>query len=438
MGQFQFKLPDIGEGTAEAEIVAWHVKPGDKVKEDQPLVDMMTDKATVELSSPVDGVVAAIAGKPGDKAAVGSVLVTFDTGAAGVATKEPANGKPAPAPAAAPAAAPAPAPAPAKSAPSPAPVAEKPAAPKPVAAPVASHEPRTPTAKLGAKPMASPAVRQRAEELGVKLQYVTPTGPQGRITHEDLDAYLQAGERAGAPTLARAKRDGVEDIPVIGLRRQIAERMQLSKRHIPHFSYVEEVDMTALDELRAHLNANKAVDQPKLTVLPFLMQAMVKAMPAFPQMNALYDDEAGVVHRHAAVHLGIATQTDKGLMVPVIRHAEALDLWQMASEILRLAAAARNGSAKREELTGSTITITSLGTLGGIVSTPVINRPEVAIINPNKMVERPMVKGGQVVIRKMMNLSSSFDHRVVDGADAAEFIQRLKGLLEQPATIFIN
>jgi 2-oxoisovalerate dehydrogenase E2 component (dihydrolipoyl transacylase) len=418
MGAFQFKLPDIGEGTAEAEIVAWHVKVGDKVKEDQPLVDMMTDKATVELTSPVDGIVQSIGGEVGKKAAVGAVLVTFQTeGGADLPAAKPKEEKKA----AAPAPAPAPKPEPVK----PAPVVH--AAP----AAVAKH-----TAP-GARPAASPAVRRRADELGVKLQYVPGTGPQGRITHQDLDTFVASGGKGAVVARGKVARTGIQDIPVIGMRRQIAERMQLAKRHIPHFTYVEEVDMTAVDELRAAMNATKKKEQPKLTVLPFFMLTMAKALEDFPQINALYDDEAGVVHRYEGVHIGMAAQTDKGLMVPVVRHVESLDIWALAGEIARLAAAARDGKAKREELMGSTITLTSLGTLGGVVATPVINRPEVGIICPNKIIERPVVKNGQIVVRKMMNLSSSFDHRVVDGADAAAFIQRMKVLLEQPALIFM-
>lgn len=419
MGAFQFKLPDIGEGTAEAEIVAWHVKVGDRVKEDQPLVDMMTDKATVELTSPVDGIVQSRNGEVGKKAAVGAVLVTFTTeGGTDVPAEKPKDEKKAAAPAPAPA--PAPKPEPVKAAPV-------------VSAPAAAPKHTAP----GARPAASPAVRRRADELGVKLQYVPGTGPQGRITHQDLDSFVASGGKGSAVARGKVARTGIQDIPVIGMRRQIAERMQLAKRHIPHFTYVEEVDMTAVDELRAAMNATKKKEQPKLTVLPFFMLTMAKALEDFPQINALYDDEAGVVHRHEGVHIGMAAQTDKGLMVPVVRHVESLGVWELADEIARLAAAARDGKAKREELMGSTITLTSLGTLGGVVATPVINRPEVGIICPNKIIERPVVKSGQIVVRKMMNLSSSFDHRVVDGADAAAFIQRMKVLLEQPALIFM-
>jgi 2-oxoisovalerate dehydrogenase E2 component (dihydrolipoyl transacylase) len=291
------------------------------------------------------------------------------------------------------------------------------------------------------RPPASPAVRRRAEECGIKLQFVQGSGPGGRILHADLDTHLAGGQ---APVIASAdplyaKRSGVDDVPVIGLRRQIAERMQMSKRQIPHFTYVEEIDVTELENLRAHLNATRTAEQPKLTLLPFFMRALVRVLPDFPQINATFDDEAGVVRRSAAVHIGMAAQTSKGLLVAVIKHAEARDLWDCAAEVSRLAKVAKDGKATREELTGSTITLSSLGALGGLMATPVINRPEVAIIGPNKIVRRPVVRDDdQIVIRKMMNLSSSFDHRVVDGADAAEFIQRLRAVLEQPAAIFVR
>jgi 2-oxoisovalerate dehydrogenase E2 component (dihydrolipoyl transacylase) len=294
--------------------------------------------------------------------------------------------------------------------------------------------------KLGDKPIASPAVRERAHELGIQLQYVAGSGPAGRITHQDLDNYIASGGRGAA--IARpggyAPRDGIEDIKVIGLRRKIAEKMQDAKRRIPHFAYVEEIDMTELESLRAHLNKTKHKDQPKLNVLPFLMRALVRVLPDYPQINARFDDDAGVVHRYAAVHIGIATQTANGLLVPVVKHAEARDVWDSALEVARVAALARDNKASKDDLTGSTITITSLGTLGGVVTTPVINHPEVAIIGPNAIIERPVVRNGQVVVRKMMNLSSSFDHLVVDGYDAAEFIQRIKALLEHPATLFMD
>lgn len=426
MAKFVFKLPDVGEGTAEAEIVTWHVKPGDTVKEDQPIVDVMTDKATVELTSPVVGVVSETTGQAGDKAAVGSILITFEVEGDGNVATEKAAAKPAAPPkveAPKPAAAPAPKPEPVV------------AAPK-VAAPEKAVQPRV----AGERPLASPAVRKRADEMGIKLQYVPGTGPGGRIAHEDLDAYVASGatspSRGGGGGLA--KRSGVDEIKIIGLRRKIAERMQAAKRHIPHITYVEEVDVTELDDLRLYMNATKQADQPKLTLLPFFMRAICAALPDHPQINSTFDDEANVVYRHKPVHIGIATQTPNGLMVPVVRHAEARDVWDAALELKRVAEAARTGKASVEELSGSTITITSLGTLGGITHTPIINRPEVAIVGPNKIVERPVVRNGQVAIRKMMNISSSFDHRIIDGFDAASFIQTIKMMLEHPATIFMR
>lgn len=470
MGKFVFKLPDVGEGTAEAEIVAWHVRVGDVVAEDAPLVDVMTDKATVEMTSPVAGKVVEVNGEPGDMAAVGSPIVVFETEAeadagppASMPTKpvEPAQPPASPPPAVQEA---------------PQPKAEKPrlkapsgavwseeavlaamqgAAPKAVSVPSAAmpkgaaSPPKPPPSQAVARPasadpavrewsgLASPAVRARAQKLGVELSQIRGTGPDGRITHEDLDAVLvpAVGARQGA---ALAQKNGVEPVKVIGLRRKIAEKMQDAKRRIPHFAYVEEADLTELEELRAHLNATKRNDQPKLTLLPFLMRALVLALPDFPQINARYDDEQGVVYRHDNVDIGIATQTDNGLIVPVVRHAEARDVWDSAAEVSRLAAAVRANTAGKDELSGSTITITSLGALGGIVTTPVINHPEVAIIGVNKLIERPVVKNGAIVVRKMMNLSSSFDHRVVDGYDAAAFIQRVKGMLEHPASLFIE
>src|SRR6202012_5144903 len=281
--------------------------------------------------------------------------------------------------------------------------------------------------------------RHRAEEMGIKLQFVPGTGPAGRITHEDLDAYVASGGRAGVARGSNsAQPDGIDEVKVIGLRRRIAESMQNAKRRIPHFAYVEEIDMTELESLRAHLNKTRRADQPNLTVLPFLMRALVNVLPQYPQINARFDDEAGVVHRHHAVHIGIATQTANGLIVPVVKHAEARDVWDSALEVTRVSTAARENKAGKDELTGSTITITSLGTLGGVATTPVINYPEVGIIGPNAIIERPVVRDGAIVIRKMMNLSSSFDHRVVDGYDAAEFIQKIKALLEHPAMLFMD
>ena len=416
MTKFIFRLPDVGEGTTEAEIVAWHVAVGDRVEEDQALADVMTDKATVEMTTPVSGVVVALHGDLGDMAPVGQPLATIEIEAAGEAAEvKPAKAEPEPTVA--------PARPAAKPEPAPAPVAK--------AAPVARAE--------GHRPLASPAVRRRADELRIDLATVPGTGPAGRISQDDLSRFL-AGGASAAPALASGlvRREGVEQIKVIGLRRKIAEKMQDAKRRIPHFAYVEEVDVTELEDLRVHLNATKAPDQPRLTLLPFLVRALTRILPRYPQINARFDDDAGIIHRHAAVHLGVATQTPNGLIVPVLRHAEARDLWDCAAEIARLAQAARDGKATMDELSGSTITLTSLGPLGGITTTPIINHPEVAIIGPNKMVERPVVRHGQIVVRRMMNLSSSFDHRVVDGYDAAEFIQAVKALLEHPATLFID
>jgi 2-oxoisovalerate dehydrogenase E2 component (dihydrolipoyl transacylase) len=454
MGQYVFKLPDVGEGTAEAEIVAWHVRVGDVVKEDAPLVDVMTDKATVEMTAPVTGRIVSIHGEPGEMAPVGSAIAVFETDAEADAEPSP---PPPPPPAPEPkvngdASAAASQPKPRIKVPSgtvmseeaaqaalqnqsPAPsAAQKPAPSQSLTRPAASE----PDVKEWGQAHASPAVRARAQKLGVDLATIRGSGPDGRVTHDDLDRVLVpvAGARGGGGT-ALAERNGIEPVKVIGLRRKIAEKMQEAKRRIPHFAYVEECDLTELEELRAHLNATKRNDQPKLTVLPFLMRALSVSLPDFPQINARYDDESGVVYRHESVDIGIATQTDNGLIVPVVRHVEARDIWSCAAEVSRLAAAVRANTAGKDELSGSTITITSLGPLGGIVTTPVINHPEVAIIGVNKLVERPVVKSSQIVVRKMMNLSSSFDHRVVDGYDAAAFIQRVKGLLEHPAALFM-
>jgi len=427
MGRFVFKLPDLGEGTAEAEIVAWHAKLGDTISEDAPLVDMLTDKATVEMTSPVAGKLIEISGAPGDMAAVGAPIAIFEVEGAGNAkaeTKPPPVAAPVPVPEA--------------------PVAAEVSEPRLVAvseaatrAPVVAAR-AIPVRSEGEKPLASPAVRRRAEDLGVKLNHVVGTGPAGHITHEDLDAFIAGGGSGLGHASGLARRTAIEEVKVIGMRRAIARQMQEAKRRIPHFAYVEEVDMTELEELRVHLNATKRSDQPKLTLLPFLMRALARVLPAYPQINARFDDEAGVVHRHAGVHIGIATQTTNGLVVPVVKHAETLDIWNAAVEVARLAEIARSGKGSKEDLSGSTITITSLGPLGGVATTPVINHPEVAIIGPNKVVERPVVRHGQIAVRKMMNLSSSFDHRVVDGYDAAEFIQRVKAMLEHPATLFMD
>ncbi|EHK66395.1 dihydrolipoamide acetyltransferase family protein [Achromobacter arsenitoxydans] len=444
MGIHIIKMPDIGEGIAEVELVGWHVKVGDTVAEDQPLADVMTDKATVEIPSPVVGKVVALGGDVGQVMAVGGELIRLEVegegnvkaGAAAPAPAQKAAAPAAEAPAAAAPAKPAPEkPAPEKAAASAAPAAQsrQPAARHASGAPAAARQP-------GEKPLASPAVRKRAWDLGIELRFVQGSGPAGRIMHEDLDAYLQGqGGTSGARTgSAYAERNDEEAVPVIGLRRKIAQKMAESKRRIPHFSYVEEIDVTELEDLRVQLNAKWGESRGKLTLLPLLARAMVVALRDFPQINARYDDEAGVVTRYGAVHIGIATQSDGGLMVPVMRHAEARDLWSMAAEIGRLAQAVRNGSAGRDELSGSTITITSLGPLGGIVTTPVINHPEVGIVGVNRIVERPAIRNGAVVARKLMNLSSSFDHRVVDGMDAARFIQAVRALLEQPALLFVE
>jgi 2-oxoisovalerate dehydrogenase E2 component (dihydrolipoyl transacylase) len=459
MGRYIVKLPDIGEGTTEAEIVKWHVMPGQEIREEDPLVDIMTDKATVEIPAPVAGTVVAIEGEVGEKRAVGSQLVTLDVAGAGnvadgttpAAEKRPASPHPPGARAPGP--------------PSPA-VRERETKRSAKAAPGTAKkgngemavtslsrtageggeatraEPgeglRPAIARIhGAKPLASPAVRRRAWDLGIELQFVPASGPAGRITQEDLDAYAANGVHPGPGITALARRDGVEEVPITGLRRAIAEHLQLSKRHIPHFSYIEEVDVTALEELRAELNARHE-SRGHLTLLPFLVRAIVNAVAEHPQVNARFDDEAGILHRYNAVHVGVATQTDAGLLVPVLHHAEASDVWQAAAGIARLADVARAGTATREELTGSTITVTSLGALGGLAATPVINYPEVAIIGVNRIAERPVVRDGQIAIRRMMNLSSSFDHRIVDGWAAASFIQRIKRDLEQPALLFVG
>jgi 2-oxoisovalerate dehydrogenase E2 component (dihydrolipoyl transacylase) len=436
MGIHIIKMPDIGEGIAEVELVKWHVQVGDRVSEDQVLADVMTDKATVEIPSPVIGSVLALGGAVGEVMAVGSELIRIEVEGAGNAGADaPAKAAAAP-PKAPPPAAVVAAPAPAQT-PTPAPPPPAPA-PAPRSAPTGAMPI---TRKPDDKPIASPAVRRKAWEVGIDLQFVQGSGPAGRILHEDLDAYVAfrvTGPGGGSAPSLYAQRHGENAIPVIGLRRKIAQKMQDAKRRIPHFSYVEEVDVTELETLRARLNTTHGKTRGKLTVLPLLVRAVVLAVRDYPMMNARFDDDAGVVTRHAPVHLGVAAQTDNGLMVPVIRHAESRDLWATAAEITRLADAARTGKATREELAGSTITISSLGALGGIVTTPVINHPEVAIIGVNRIVERPMIHGGLIVARKMMNLSSSFDHRVVDGMNAAEFVQAIRALLEAPAMLFVE
>lgn len=454
MGIHIIKMPDIGEGIAEVELVGWHVQVGDTVAEDQPLADVMTDKATVEIPSPVVGKVVALGGSVGDVMAVGSELIRLEIEGAGNA--RPDDAPPAPAPARDDVPAPTRAPAAQPVTPPAVDTASKPGgiagqlaqdieagAPSAQGAAMPGTGTRAaapaPARQQGERPLASPAVRKRAWDLGVELRFVHGTGPAGRILHEDLDAYLQgqgAVIRQAAPGY-RERRDE-QQVPVVGLRRKIAQKMQESKRRIPHFSYVEECDVTDLEDLRVQLNRKYADTRGKLTLLPLLARAMVIALRDFPQINARYDDEAGVVTRYGAVHLGVATQTDAGLIVPVLRHAEARDIWSIGAEINRLAQAVRSGKAERDELSGSTITISSLGPLGGIVSTPVINHPEVGIVGVNRIVERPALRQGAVVARKLMNLSSSFDHRVVDGMDAAQFIQAVRELLEHPALLFVE
>ena len=429
MGIHTIKMPDLGEGITEVELVAWHVKPGDSVAEDQVLADVMTDKATVEIPSPVVGKVLTLGGEVGQVLAVGAELIRIEVEGGGAVSDVPASVALAPQAAAPamPTAPPAPRAAPAPSA---------------AAAAAAASRAAAPTRKTGDKPIASPAVRRRAWEVGIDLPQVAATGAGGRIMQDDLDAHIAAQgatHAAGRPAEVRpAQRDGEEQVPVLGLRRRIAQKMQESKRRIPHFTYVEEVDVTEVEALRARLNAKWGAARGRLTLLPLLVRAVVLAVREFPQINARFDDETGVVTRHGAVHIGIATQTGAGLMVPVLRHAEAHDLWSSATEVARLAEAARSGKATRDELSGSTITISSLGALGGIVSTPVINRPEVAIVGINRIALRPMMRDGAVVPRQMMNLSSSFDHRVVDGTDAAQFVQALRGYLEAPAMLFVG
>jgi 2-oxoisovalerate dehydrogenase E2 component (dihydrolipoyl transacylase) len=432
MGIHVIKMPDIGEGIAEVELVLWRVQPGDIVTEDQILADVMTDKATIEIPSPVAGKVLALGGKAGQVMAVGAELIRIEVTGQGNASDATASARPA---AAATAVAP-----PAELA---APIT--PAAPLPPNIPARNNAPpvhvASATRQPGEKPIASPALRRRAWDLGIDLRYVSGSGAAGRIMQQDLDAYAArgAGSHGVANHAMRYQEQHVEEaLPVIGLRRKIAQKMQEAKRRIPHFTYVEEIDVTELEALRTRLNNQWGAERGRLTLLPLLMRAVVLGVRQFPQINARFDDDAGIVTRYSAVHIGIATQTDAGLVVPVLRHAEARDMWSCATEMLRLAEAARSGKATREELSGSTITITSLGALGGIVSTPVINHPEVAIVGVNKIVERPMIRGGLVVARKMMNLSSSFDHRVVDGMHAAEFVQALRGYLECPATLFVE
>lgn len=462
MGIHVIKMPDLGEGIAEVEVVAWHVKPGDTVKEDQVLADVMTDKATVEIPSPVNGTVTSLGGKLGEAMAVGAELIRLEVEGAGNHSGESASANTAtaarqhtstskasggssdtvdefiPITVAQPetvvttvtseATA-----APAQAAP------QRPATPAYTHAGGQASAPSHHGRAAGEKPLAAPAVRQRAWDMGIELQYVTGTGPAGRIQHADLDAHVARGQRKAAEGDRRyAVLEGEQAMPVIGMRRKIAEKMAEAKRRIPHFTYVEEIDVTELEALRVQLNTRYAGQRPKLTLLPLIMRAVVLAIRRYPSVNARFDDDANIVTTYNAVHLGIAAQTDAGLMVPVVRNAEARDPWSAAAEVARLAEAARSGKALREELSGSTITITSLGALGGIVTTPVINRPEVAIVGVNRIIDKPVILNGAMVARKTMNLSSSFDHRVIDGMVAAEFIQTIRGYLECPATLFVE
>ncbi|HIM64284.1 MAG TPA: 2-oxo acid dehydrogenase subunit E2 [Candidatus Poseidoniales archaeon] len=416
MGMHVFKLPDIGEGVVEGEVVQWHVSVGDAVKEDDPIVDVMTDKAAVTIPSPVSGVISSLNGEAGDMIAVGSALVEFDSedtppAAEPAAAAEPeveAASEPEPEPETEPASKPDPEPAPAPAAPS-------------------------------GRALASPALRRRAREAGIDIAQISGSGPSGRIRNADLDAFIAADGSVTRtePAAQSAERTDVTEVKVVGLRRKIAEQMTISKTRIAHFSYFEEADVTELETLRRTLNASRDVTQPKLTYLPFIMLALSKIMPDHPECNAIYDDQAGVVMRHGAVHIGIATQTERGLYVPVVKHVEAMDAWQAAEEMQRVAGAARDGTASLDDLTGSTFTITSLGRDGGLGATPIINHPEVAILGVHKAREMPVVRDGQIVVRRIMNLSSSFDHRVVDGADGAALIQHLKRMLENPALIFM-
>jgi len=417
MGNFVFKLPDIGEGVVEGEVVQWHVSVGDSVSEDDPIVDVMTDKATVTIPSPKSGVVDSLSGGVGDMIAVGTTLLEISTGEEVSAREEevedvddePSDTTPAPSPA-----------------PAPPPKAQSPS-------------PKTPSKPSTGRVLASPAVRKRARENDVDLSTVRGSGPAGRVRHADLDAFIAAGGAiSGAPPMAYSvKRTEVTPVKVVGLRRKISEQMSLSKSRIPHFSYFEEVDITELEALRQVLNSTKDEAQPKLTYLPFIMLALAKIMPEHPECNAHFDDEGGVVNRQGAVNLGIATQTERGLYVPVVKHVEAMDIWHAASEMQRVSGSARDGSASLDELTGSTFTITSLGREGGLGATPIINHPEVSILGVHKAREMPVVRAGEIVVRRILNLSSAFDHRVVDGADGASLVQHLKRMLENPALIFM-
>ena len=425
MGTFAFKLPDIGEGVVEGEVVEWMVSVGDSVKEDDPILSVMTDKATVEIPAPCDGTVSKIIGEAGDILPVGVVCIEFDVDGNGNASEEePAKEE-----------------VETKPEPTPKPVAAPEPEPQPEAVPVSVAGPAVERAP-GTKPLASPAVRQRARSAGVDLYHVAGSGPAGRITHADLDVHLSGGASRASSSMpvggsTRTAKTGTEEIKVIGLRRKIADSMMASYSTIAHFSYFEEVDVTELEALRQHLNATRPEGAPKLTYLPFIMLALVKGLGQRPECNALFDDETGVVTRHEGVHLGIATQTDRGLYVPVVKHVEAMDIWSAAAEMGRVTQATRDGKAGVDDLSGSTFTITSLGRMGGLGATPIINKPEVGILGVHNAKDRAVVIDGRIEVRRIMNLSSSWDHRVVDGHDGASLVQLLKSMLEHPATIFM-
>ncbi len=426
MGEHTVKLPDVGEGVAEAELTEWQVEIGQIVREDDILAVVMTDKAAVEIPSPVTGPVLWLGAEIGEVVAVGAPLVRIEVEGEGNTVAEP-EPKPAPVTKPEPKTETPAAEAPAKPKPA-SKAAPKTATPGPAAGPVRGEHDR---------PVAAPSVRRRAKEAGVDLRQVRGTGPAGRITHEDLELWFSGSGDARTPA-GRVANTSVQEVKVVGLRRRIAERMAAANAAVAHITYVDEIDMTELEKLRETLNAEHGGERPKLTVLPFLMRAMVNAIAKQPAMNAHYDDDAGVIRQFGGVHIGIATQTPGGLTVPVARHVEARGLWDSAAEVSRLAEAARTGAASRDELSGSTITITSLGALGGIATTPIINRPEVAIVGVNKMQVRPVWDGRQFAPRKMMNLSSSFDHRIIDGWDAAIFVQAIRKQLENPATLFVE
>ena len=427
MGDYIFKLPDIGEGVVEGEIVSWHVKVGDSVNEDDQIVDIMTDKATVTIPSPTDGIVTELSGEVGDMVAVGSTLVTFSTdGTENNVVEEKLEPEVIPEPVV-------------EEKIVEAPVIENKSPTLPKAKPEIKETKIVNTLKENIRILASPAVRRRARDADLDLSLVSGSGPAGRVRHADLDVYIAAGGTVtGAPpTSYSTKRTETNQIKIVGLRRKIAEQMVKSKFSIPHFSYFEEIDVTELEELRQMLNASRNEGQPKLTYLPFIMMALAKIMPSHQECNAHYDDDNNIVTQHSAIHLGIATQTDRGLFVPVVKHVEAMDIWQSAEEMQRVSGAARTGTASLDDLSGSTFTITSLGRDGGLGATPIINHPEVSILGIHKAREMPVVKDGKIVVRRIMNVSSSFDHRIVDGANGAALVQALKRMLQHPALIFI-